>query len=363
MNEQIKINWYRCKVDRALMSQLMRRSDARAFTQVLSQLGLFVATGTLAYQLQQHLDARNWPWLLPLLLGVLFLHGTNGSFFGGCACHELSHKTPFATQSWNTFFLHLYAFLSWFDPTSYRASHVRHHQATTHTDLDGEIVLPLTLDWPSVRFFLTALVFDPAVLFRLFRFWLATADGDLSHDGFFRAKWLQQVVPESDAKARREMIRWARIVLCGHLALAAAFIISGHWFLVVLVNLGCLYSPWLTTLTGAPQHLGLASDTPDFRLCCRTYTCGWLPAFLYWNMQYHVEHHMFPAVPFYNLPRLRRTIAHDLPPATHGLWATWTQDILPVLLRQREDPKYVFVPILPCNDGERATDLQLLGEA
>ena len=107
----------------------------------------------------------------------------------------------------------------------------------------------------------------------------------------------------------------------------------------------------------------MASNTPDFRLCCRTYTCSWLPAFFYWNMQYHVEHHMFPAVPFYNLPRLRQAIAHDLPPATHGLWAMWRGDILPVLRRQRQDPGYVYVPPLPANEGERATDGQLYAEA
>lgn len=72
---------------------------------------------------------------------------------------------------------------------------------------------------------------------------------------------------------------------------------------------------------------------------------------------------MFPAVPFYNLPRLREAIAHDLPPASHGLWATWRDDIIPVLRKQREDPTYVYVPPIPGSDGERATDAQILAEA
>jgi fatty acid desaturase len=63
-------------------------------------------------------------------------------------------------------------------------------------------------------------------------------------------------------------------------------------------------------------------------------------------MQYHVEHHMFPAVPFYNLPALRKAIEHDLPPAPHGLWATWS-GIIAVLKKQRANPDYVFVPELP----------------
>jgi hypothetical protein len=31
MNEQIKINWYRTKVDKAVMSGLMKRSDGTTF--------------------------------------------------------------------------------------------------------------------------------------------------------------------------------------------------------------------------------------------------------------------------------------------------------------------------------------------
>ena len=32
---------------------------------------------------------------------------------------------------------------------------------------------------------------------------------------------------------------------------------------------------------------------------------------------------MYPAVPFYNLPKLRVALEHDLPAATHGLLPTW----------------------------------------
>lgn len=362
MHEQLKINWYRCKVDKAVMSELMRRSDARAFLQVIPQIGLFIATGALAYYSFLQLNAATWPWALPLLLGALFLHGTNGTFFGGIACHELCHKTPFATQFWNTFFLKIYAFIGWFDPTGYRASHIRHHQVTVHKDHDGEIEQPLGLDWHGFKFVLTALTVNVPWVWKNIRFFIYAAFGNLTQDGFFKSKWLQRVVPETDVEGRREIIRWARIVLFGHLALAAAFILSGHWFLIVIVNLGTFYCSWLGILTGAPQHVGLSSDVNDFRLNTRTYTCSWLPAFFYWNMQYHVEHHMFPAVPFYNLGRLRAAIAHDMPPCTHGLWATW-KDIQSILQRQRREPGYVFVPPLPKNEGERATDETLLSEA
>ena len=56
--------------------------------------------------------------------------------------------------------------------------------------------------------------------------------------------------------------------------------------------------------------------------------------FLYWHMNFHVEHHIFPSVPFYNLHRLRAAFAADLPPAPRGLVRAWAQ-MLPVLWRQR----------------------------
>ena len=80
-------------------------------------------------------------------------------------------------------------------------------------------------------------------------------------------------------------------------------------------------------------------------------------------MQYHVEHHMFPGVPCFNLPKLRAVIEHDLPPAPVGLRATW-REMLEIHRRQREDPDYYIVPELPANaDGETAADGVLEREA
>lgn len=346
MDETIKINWYRTKVDKSVMSALMRRSDARAFAQVIPQLLLFAVTGTLAYLAFLNVHVTNWPWAVPLLLLALFVHGTFSNFFGGIAGHELCHKTPFKTQFWNDFFLAIYAFLAWFDPVSYRLSHVKHHQVTVYAEHDGEVVLPQGSNWLRLKFVLESLTIDPLVPFKILRTWGLAAFGDSSKSLFFTEDWMKRILPKTKTELRRDHRRWAVIVLTGHLILATLFIITGHWFLIIIVTFGCQYCSWLQWLCAIPQHIGLQPNTPDFRLCCRTYTAGPFISFLYWNMQYHVEHHMFPAVPFYNLPRLRKAIEHDLPPAPHGLRATW-KEVLPIMQRQRKDPAYVFVPVLP----------------
>ncbi|MDD5201443.1 MAG: fatty acid desaturase [Terrimicrobiaceae bacterium] len=362
MNKSIKIRWYRCKVDKRVMSDLMKTSDLRGFCQVIPQIALFAATGTAAYLAFLNIHASNWPWSVPLLLAALFVHGTFGSFMGLAGpVHELCHKTPFRSKAWNEFFLKVYSFISWSDFVSFRPSHVKHHQMTVHNDYDGEVVLPSALDWYAVKFWVSVLTVDPIRVFGLVKVRVLDAiGGDANWNK--KSDWMREIMPESNQGLRREHRDWARTVVLGQLALAILFAATGHWFLIIVFNFGTMYAGWLGMLCGTPQHIGMTPNVPDFRLCCRSFTCHWLPGFLYWNMQYHVEHHMFPAVPFFNLPKLRKAIEHDLPPVTHGLWATW-KEILPVVRRQKVDPTYTFVPRLPQGSGDQADDETLEKEA
>lgn len=45
MHEHLKIDWRRTNADQAIMSELMRRSDARAFAQVIARLSLYAPNG------------------------------------------------------------------------------------------------------------------------------------------------------------------------------------------------------------------------------------------------------------------------------------------------------------------------------
>lgn len=368
LQKEIKITWYRSPVDREVMSRLMKKSDAKGLVHAGLHLALFAATATLACLAYLNVTAANWIWSVPLLVLAVFVHGTFTHFMGGVAVHELCHKTPFRTQALNDFFLHLFSFLSWFDPVGYRLSHVRHHQATVHHDLDGEVILPQKLDWsaleegevtlPPVRDwrFVSFVLWqflpfpNPSGLWNRVKCWVIYAIGDLRGVGMWAGGewWTKQILPEEKPELRRRHRNWARVLLAGHLVLATVFILTGHWFLILLITCAGTYAGWLATLCALPQHLGMGPDVPDFRLCCRTYTCNRFIGFLYWNMQYHVEHHMFPAVPFYNLPALRKAIAGDLPSAPHGLLATWREIIL-ILKKQRETPGYFFVPAIPKN--------------
>jgi len=107
-----------------------------------------------------------------------------------------------------------------------------------------------------------------------------------------------------------------------------------------------LYGAWLTPIYGHTQHAGLAENVLDHRLNCRTVYMNPVNRFLYWNMNYHVEHHMFPLVPYHNLPRLHELVKADMPKPYRSLFEAW-RELLPAVLRQVKDPSYYVERKLP----------------
>jgi len=333
------ISWYRSPIDRELLKGLMQRSDFRGWMQTLLHLGWFLTTAALTYWVFLSITADSWFWSVPALIGMLFLHGTMGPFIGLVAIHELQHRTVFKTRKLNEIFEVIYAFISWSDYIWYQQSHTVHHQATCHSEYDGEVVLPVKFSLRHWQVWLGLLGWYPmATWARLKTVWRHA-------NGKVMGEWYEYVLPASDTRLRKRHRNWARILLLGHGLLALMFVVTGNWFLIVVFTFGTFYCSWLGFLTGVPQHYGLNPNIPDFRQNTRTFTCSWLPAFYYWNMQYHIEHHMYPAVPFFNLPKLRKAIEHDLPPAPHGLLATW-KEMMDIKARKKADPNYKFAPTI-----------------
>jgi fatty acid desaturase len=63
-------------------------------------------------------------------------------------------------------------------------------------------------------------------------------------------------------------------------------------------------------------------------------------------MNYHIEHHMFPMVPFYALPKLHALIKDDCPQPYPSLVAAY-REIVPALAKQRKDPTHFVRRQLP----------------
>ena len=164
----------------------------------------------------------------------------------------------------------------------------------------------------------------------------------------------QTYIPESERPA---VIRTARIWLVIHAAIIASAIYFQSWLPVLLFGpLPTMYGAWLHVITGITQHGGLAEDALDHRLNSRTVYMNPVIRFLYWNMNYHVEHHMFPMVPYHRLPELHALIRHDLPEPTPSILAGY-RELWPALKRQLRYEDYYIRRDLPATARPYREDL------
>jgi fatty acid desaturase len=106
------------------------------------------------------------------------------------------------------------------------------------------------------------------------------------------------------------------------------------------------YGGFMTIFFGLTQHAGLAEDVLDHRLNSRTVYMNPIFRFLYWNMNYHVEHHMFPMVPYHALPKLHEEMKPYCPKPYSGMWETY-REIVPAIIKQTKDPYWHVVRKLP----------------
>ena len=126
----------------------------------------------------------------------------------------------------------------------------------------------------------------------------------------------QDFIPEGE---RHKVFAVAGLWTAIYLVTLVACVVTGSILPLMLIGLPRLYGAWHHLLTGVTQHIGLAEDVLDHRLNSRTVYINPLSRFVYWNMNYHVEHHMFPMVPYYALPALHGEDYGRLPKAVYQL--------------------------------------------
>jgi fatty acid desaturase len=315
--------WYQAPIPRKVMKELMQRSDQPAIRDTAIWLAAFLVTGGLAAWAYPSL------WSVPFFLayGVLYGSSTDSRW------HECGHGTAFRTPWMNDAVYHLACFMIMRNPAAWRWSHARHHTDTIIVGRDPEIAIMR----PTVILRVIALFFGVLQAWGGARNMLIYAAGQIPADQ-------QTYIPESERPA---VVRVARIWLLVHLSVILWAVLARSWLPVLLVGpLPTMYGAWLHVLTGLTQHGGLAEDALDHRLNSRTVYMNPLLRFLYWNMNYHIEHHMFPMVPYHALPRLHEEAKPWMPPAAPSVAAAYAE-IIPALLRQARDPSFVLRPRLP----------------
>jgi fatty acid desaturase len=314
--------WYACPIPRAKMKELMKRKDGPAIRDTLiwcAALGLF---GYLAY-----LSWGTW-WSVPAFLAYGILYTSPGD----SRWHECGHGTAFKTPWMNEVVYQIASFLVLRSATPWRWSHSRHHTDTIIVGRDPEILTERPPIWKIILLQIFHLYGGPI---EVKRFMLHTFGRLEAHE--------KEYIPSSEnAKVFRE----ARIYMLIILAVAAACVYAGSILPAMFVFLPSFYGNILVLLFGMSQHLGLYEDVLDHRLNTRTIYMNPVFRFLYWNMNYHTEHHMFPMVPYHALPKLHEEMKSDCPAARPSLW-TALKEVIGALRKQKADPAYVVVKPLP----------------
>jgi Na+-transporting NADH:ubiquinone oxidoreductase subunit F len=321
--------WYASPVPKAQLRQLLQRRDWPAVRDSIIWFGLLIVTG--------YLGCRWWgTWwaVLPFgLYGVLYASSSDSRW------HEAGHGTAFKTDWLNNALYEVASFMVLRESTPWRWSHTRHHSDTIIVGRDPEIAVPRPPDLAALlKSFFNLQAFPNYtrnVLLHAFA-------GKLTPEE-------RTYIPEFE---QRKVFFKARVYVLIYAAAIGLAIYYRSILPLMYVGLPNLYGSWLMPIYGFTQHAGLAENVLDHRLNCRTVYMNRVNRFLYWNMNYHLEHHMFPLVPYHQLPKLHELIKDDTPMPYDGLIEAY-REIIPAVFRQMKDPAHHVKRTLPTPTDRR----------
>ena len=318
----VDAEWYQSPVPRARLKELMKRRDGPPLRDTILWFALLAVTGYAGY-----LSWGTW-WAVPAfaVYGIVYMTPAASRW------HEFSHGTAFKTPWMNEVMYQICSFMIGVQATYYRWSHARHHSNTIIVGVDPEIIAPRPPSWRN-------LILGLFRLNRLYKFF----EGYVKHSFGRLSAEEEEFIPESE---RRKLGWEARAYLAALLVLIALCAYTRSILPAMYFGLPIFYGRLLITPLAYTQHLGLHEDVLDHRLNSRTFYTNAIIRFLYTNMNYHIEHHMYPMVPYYNLPALHEEIKADCPPATRGFLAA-VKEVAVALWRQRKDPGYTLPRPLP----------------
>jgi len=286
------------KLDRQRARALMTKSDRAGLIWLAQWLAMLAGSAALVYW------AMDGVWLWPAML----LHGLLLTLPSYALSHECAHGTVFRTAWLNELCFWLSSLIYFEEPEHRKWAHAGHHRHTLINGLDSQMpfVTPLTLPrWLREVSGLGQLIYES-------RLFVGNALG----------RFDPQVVAYTPEQRLPVLRRNARICLgiyCGGGALAVAT--GAEWLLWYLLIPRLLGGPLMLLVT-LIQHAEMEEDQCDIRRSTRSCRSGRLGCFLYMNMNYHIEHHLFPAVPFHALPALNAQIREQLPAPDPGFIRT-----------------------------------------
>ena len=266
---------------------LTARSDAAGLRHLALHAGLILLLGLLIAA-----QVPFW-WALMLPQGILIA-------FLFTLQHECTHKTPFASDKlnewvgWATGVAIFQPFL-WF-----RYFHLAHHRHTNIPGKDPELDgLPKPEDWSSFAWHLSTLGYWASKV----QVFLGLAFGKAD-------------APYLPAKSHARLSREARGMLAIYAAVLVVTVMISPvlvwvWFVPLVLGFPVLRLYLLAEHGRCPNVANMFVNTRT------TYTSA-LVRLLAWNMPYHIEHHVYPQVPFHKIPDFHAMVRNRLVSTSSG---------------------------------------------
>ncbi len=315
--------WFRASIDRKTLKNLSKRSDWPGWRHIITFTLSLLALGLLSSYFW-----GSW-WFIIFYFSYCTLWGGADAIW-----HECGHRTAFKTRKLNDFFYYIASFLNNFEPVRWRWSHSLHHSYTASVDphdfeVDESIFSKYSIFTFIVRFI-------PGYYFLILHKSLHLEI--IKHALGKETKVMKECIPKEKKSicilsSRIFVILWLSIII---------FSLYIGSLLPIMLFLVPKFFISLNVLWGLTQHMCLKKDTKDHRESTRSVRLNPIFSFIYWKMEYHIEHHMFPMVPSYNLPKLHEIIKDQLP-KPQSLFEAY-KEIIPAIIKKSKDPEY-FIPV------------------
>ena len=317
--------WYKPNIDKKILKKLSKRSDFKGIVDISIFIIMLLISG--------YLCIFTWGtlWSIPALL----LYGNIFYCKIISIQHETNHETYFKTRVLNKFFYHITSLLGGFEAVRWKWSHFHHHTYTifTHEEVyDYENNSPKPTE--PIRFLLNFLPLGPLINIQKIRHF--THFEIIKHSLGIITPVVKITVPEKEI---RKIINSSRLYVGFWLIIIATSILFKTWLPIIMLILPPFYGNTILMICGMTQHAGLADNIKDHRKSTRTVIMNPFFSFLYSNMEYHIEHHIFPKIPCHNLKAFHQVVKEQMPPPKKGVINAY-KEIIPAIFRQAKDKNY-----------------------
>lgn len=239
-----------------------------------------------------------WRWWTPAayICCVFWIGGRQHTL--GVLIHDAVHYRIFRNKVINDWVSDV--FLAWpilITTASFRANHWEHHKHT-NTEKDPDRVRKLAQNPADWEF--------PSTWKRLFLMFLKDLTG-IGVVNMVRTLIFLSATTAAARKRTNSSVRgWVRVLF--YITVLGSSVAFGFWKQLALFWL----VPYLTTfnlllhIRSIAEHYATENENA-LNITRTTVASWWERLFIPKNINYHIEHHLYPSVPFYRLPEL-----HDL---------------------------------------------------